>query len=230
MFHINGYPDNFDPSFDEFASISPVQYGNNIYSPLCPVVNRVVESPTMVEVESEYSQNRPVFPRIKFLDFSNEPESIASQNIAISKVSCWFFFFASLNTSQDVGLIKEILFWTTIYHSADSKIRIFTPVSDKSSYLFYQRAFNVSEVPCMILAEKDTYPNDFITFDSSFLSEKTLGKGFVQFANVMEKLHNQFILDGNLSAIKTDDFMKKLGRIVSKTWEEIKGLIKISIL
>lgn len=143
--------------------------------------------------------------------------------------SYWFLFVSSLDRAKDEALLKEILFWSAIYHIEDSVVRIFHPAGNKRDYHFYRRVFEITEVPCLILADTDYHPNDFVRLSSGFLSEEILGQNYSKFREIMEALHNTLILEGDLEKIKSQLLQEKITNIVSKGWQEIKSLVSISL-
>jgi len=143
--------------------------------------------------------------------------------------SHWYCFITSLDREQDVSLIKELLFWGTLYHNDDGDIEILIPGYAGKRYDYYRRVFQVSDVPCLILTDTDKYPVDFILISKNLINTEYLGDSFMNLREMLEFLHNTLMNEGNLREIKKELFKKKFETIIGKTWNEIKSLISLNI-
>lgn len=229
---------NFPEPIDRSASIVPTsppysfpQIDIDIDNPIYQVVpTSPPTSPTFISelFPSDFaSQNPKIIWDEKIGENNLSNQQILQQQKLQS--SYWFLFVSSLDRAKDEALLKEILFWSAIYHIEDSVVRIFHPAGNKRDYHFYRRVFEITEVPCLILADTDYHPNDFVRLSSGFLSEEILGQNYLKFREIMEALHNTLILEGDLEKIKSQLLQDKITNIVSKGWQEIKSLVSISL-
>jgi hypothetical protein len=165
---------------------------------------------------------RPATPFLPYLPSDSQFEK-----------SFWYFFVGGVDREQDVIIIKEILFWHQIYHKEDTKIEILVPNSSSpgSRYNFLRRSFEIVSLPTLVLTDRPIreYPGNYIKLSNGFLVKNLLGEQFEKLRDVMDYLHNSFLLTQSIDDLRVEIFKKHISTILLKTWMEIKDVISITI-
>jgi hypothetical protein len=144
-------------------------------------------------------------------------------------LSYWFCFVSSLDRPTDISLIKELLFWAYIYHRDDSKLYILIPGLTQKDYEVYRTIFKISEVPELVFTDSETYPIDYVKFNSNFFTSKLVGDDYKKLRDTMDSLHNTLQNTGSLRKVKTRVIKQKLTTSLARSWGEIKSLISINL-
>lgn len=148
---------------------------------------------------------------------------------AKKKKSYWYCFLTSLDREQDISILKEILFWGTIYHNNDSDVEILIPGWAGERYDYYRRLFKIDQVPSLILTDNKESPVDFILISKKFINTEYLGDNFVNLRELLDFLHNLLINESSLKKINKELFKKQIQKITKKTWDEIKDIVSLNI-
>lgn len=143
--------------------------------------------------------------------------------------SYWFCFISSLDRAKDISLLKELLFWATLYHKDDAEVNILVSGYSGEKYDFYRRVFNVVDIPSLVLTDERIFPIDFVKFGPDFFTVGLLGNDFGKLRDVMDSLHNLLSLKGNLKKVRDKIIKKKLSSTLAKGWKELKDLISITV-
>jgi len=143
-------------------------------------------------------------------------------------LSYWFCFVSSIDRRNDISLVKELLFWSQIYHLEDSRVHILIPGLTQREYSSWRIIFDVADVPTLVLTDEEARPNKYVKFSPTVLSEEFLGEGYGRLRDTMDSLHN-LLSGGNLRQVKQKVLIQKLENGLSKGWNEVKDLISIHI-
>lgn len=148
----------------------------------------------------------------------------------IDNISYWYFFIPNLEKTYYNKIIKEILYWSEIYHKNNSRLKFLSPRVSEEEYIFFMRIFNVNDVPALIITDDPNNPTNYIEITSHFFSKsRNLGKKFEKLINIMDFVHNYLLVKGDINAFKKEILKNKIEKILSKHWNVIKEYFRINI-
>lgn len=163
------------------------------------------------------------------IDSLVEGKSITDDSEISTRKSYWYHFTASIDKATDKTLLKELLYWSEIYHREDCVFNVFYPAGGDRHLKHYRRLFNVVDYPTLIVTDNDVLPNDYLALSPEFMSEGVLGNEFEDLRNVLENLHALIVDNNGLSKVKRKVIQNKMGSSVKKGWKELKSLVSISV-
>ena len=151
-------------------------------------------------IESNEERIRKQIEKSEIININVDGE-ISPSPVYREKKSYWYCFLTSLDRKQDINILKEILFWGTIYHNDDSVVEILIPGWAGERYYYYRNVFQVNQIPCLILTDNKEYPVDSILLSKNFINTENLGDNFTNLREVLDFFHNILINDNSLKKV-----------------------------
>ncbi len=139
--------------------------------------------------------------------------------------SVWFCFFSGIHSEHDQALIKEILFWASIYHEQDTLAHVILPQNPRRD--FWRRHFGLTSFPAIVLADDVEYPKDFIVFSSSFLDQEPFqdSKNLVA---VLDFYHDKIVDGYTFDDLKKQKVLKELSKLTRIALKQLTGMLSLS--
>lgn len=139
--------------------------------------------------------------------------------------SVWLCFFSGIHSEHDQGLIKEILFWASIYHEKDTLAHIILPQNPRRD--FWRRHFGVTSFPALVLADDAKYPGDFIVFSSSFLDQKPF-EDPKKLVAVLDFYHDRIVDGYTFNDLRKQKVLKELSKLTRIALKQLTGMVSLS--
>ena len=139
--------------------------------------------------------------------------------------SFWFCFFSNIHDEFNQTMIKEVLFWSYIYHYDDTIVHLIIPPNPTLKK--WRRQFNIQSFPAIVLADDPELPNKFVVFPSGLINKEIFTdiRSLVKF---LDHYHNMIVDGFGFKDLIKSKRYKDLSSFIDLTWKEFKGLLQLS--
>jgi len=130
-----------------------------------------------------------------------------------------------VHDERDQALLKEILFWSSIYHYKDTFVRILLPTS--ASRDFWRRCFGVQTFPAVVLADDPSIPSKFIVFSSTLFDEEPF-RDPKKLVSVLDFCHDRLMDGGTVDDLRRRQVLQRLSEVTLVALERLTRLLVFS--
>lgn len=100
-----------------------------------------------------------------------------------------YHFTGSFDEPRDVEILKELIFWASVRHQDDALLRVVRAAPDEDDFVYHQKAFGVTESPCLVISDRGDVPASHVKLGRDFFATGMAGGDYAALRNLLEHMH-----------------------------------------